>query len=628
MKRRNLILGLGSLSAAGAAGLGTGAFTVGSVDRDATVAVASEDQAYLAMEPSSGPNGAYATQVSANQIGLDFSKSNQTGAGGEGVNSEGEFHFDDVFTITNQATQTLYVWVNFSGGSQFDDSNVWLYPNADRQDRLNDGSNNVLGLTPGETANIGVHVDTHGVGTEETLTMTVRADTDKPNGSGAVDGAGDDFAVVTENPTESNEYGTLQGAIDNVSGSTIVVKPGTYTGTVDIAGFDDLTIRSDGDGAIVRPASTLNWGPETNFSGRTTGVRVVNSTGVTFENLTFDFEGINDTTITGLLFWESTGNLVGNIVKNMSNANDAVDITSYLGTNDPGSSSYSDASRARIEFRNNEFVETGRIGVNAEAVVENNTFETTDAGYAVDLGSESTGEIRNNVIHGYKTPFSTGAESGGIYIENAYPHQSVSGLTKNVLVENNEVYDCQYGVAVGNEWNGIGGDVDIEVTLTGNEIYNNTLAGVVVTDEDASAGSSVTLVGSENIVRNNTSQSGTSYGYRIFEFSQEDDQGNVIPGSEDDGNITVNLSSEVVSENDVGIIVESDVSSPTSFQSIAVTNSNIVNNATAVNNTVSNLTIDATNNWWGDAAGPGSTGPNNVTGSVDTGSPASSSYSL
>ncbi|MFB6123689.1 MAG: hypothetical protein ABEJ78_09560 [Haloferacaceae archaeon] len=237
MKRRNLILGLGSLSAAGAAGVGTGAFSLGEVDRDATVAVASEDQAYLAMEPSPGPNGAYATTGGAGEIGLDFSGTG--GQNGSGVNSEGEFYFDDVFRIENQGTQTVYVWANFSNGTQFDDSNLYLYPNGARQTRLNDGPNSVLTLAPGESAEIGVYIDTDSTSTTsdgssgETLDVTIRADVDKPGSSGSVGPGGDEALVVDDDP-DNGDFSSIQAAITNASSTTIIIEPGTYDESVTV----------------------------------------------------------------------------------------------------------------------------------------------------------------------------------------------------------------------------------------------------------------------------------------------------------------------------------------------------------------------------------------------------------
>jgi hypothetical protein len=279
MKRRNVILGLGSLSAAGA-GVGTGAFSLGTVDRNADVTVANENNAYLAMAPSSGPNGNYATQGSnGNEIGLDFSGANNQN--GSGVNGGGEFYFDNVFTVQNQGSQTLYVWVNFSG-STFDDSNLYLYPNGARDTELNDGSNSVLTLAPGENATIGVYIDTNSVSTgQQTPTMTVRADVDNPNpGNSDPVGPGGDEALVVSQDDNKGDFDTIQGAIDKASGTDILVQPGTYQEELDIPGGNSasdvqgLTLRStQGPGQTTIEANAQNDNEAITIDG-VSGVRI------------------------------------------------------------------------------------------------------------------------------------------------------------------------------------------------------------------------------------------------------------------------------------------------------------------------------------------------------------------
>jgi hypothetical protein len=225
MKRRTLLIGLGGIAGAGGA-VGSGAFTSVSARRDLEVQIADDDEALLAMEPSGGPNGEFAT-LSDGTVALDFSG---TDAGGEGVGVDSVYDFDDVFRITNQGTQTVYVWVTFDfAGSSLDRESLWLYPDSNPETRLNDGDNSVVGLPVGETLTVGVHVETDALSQDQSLTATVHADVDKPDDSGATDVVGGDFVVVTENPSESNEYGSLQAAIDDVSGSTVQVEPGTYT---------------------------------------------------------------------------------------------------------------------------------------------------------------------------------------------------------------------------------------------------------------------------------------------------------------------------------------------------------------------------------------------------------------
>lgn len=253
MKRRNLLIGIGSFAAAGAA-VGTGAFSTAEASRDVSVQVANENNAFLSIKPSNTSNGQFATQGSSDdQIGLDFSGS---GNSGTGVGQDSVYNFDDVFRIANQGTQTVYVWSRLSGGSKFDNSNFYLYPNGARETELRDNSNSVLTLSPGESAKIGVHIDTGSISTgSDSLTATIRADVDKPGNSGSVGPGGDEALVVSKTP-DAGDFSSIQNAIDSADGTTIIVEPGTYEERPEIpAGKSGLTLRGAGEGEVTIDAS-------------------------------------------------------------------------------------------------------------------------------------------------------------------------------------------------------------------------------------------------------------------------------------------------------------------------------------------------------------------------------------
>jgi hypothetical protein len=237
-------------------------------------------------------------------------------------------------------------------------------------------------------------------------------------------------------------------------------------------------------------------------------------------------------------------------------------------------------------------VDTGRLGIcthdYVSATITGNTFykTTDDFGYAIEMGSQSTGVIRDNTIYGYDTPAaSDGSNSAGIYIENAFTG-GTSGVTKTVLLDNNEVYGCQWALYVGNEFDTYAGDVDINVTLNDNDFHDNVDGGAAITDEDKEDGSSVSVSGGGNTLTNNG-----GYGYYIF--------------SAGDGDITVSLADEIVTGHDKGVYVEDTGSPSTSSYNVAITMSDISSNTTAgIDNTVSGLTLDAECNWWGNLRGP------------------------
>ncbi|QKY20961.1 right-handed parallel beta-helix repeat-containing protein [Halolamina sp. CBA1230] len=249
MDRRKFIAGIGALSAAGA--VGTGAFTSASADRTVSVSVAGDASAFLAMDTSGTANGEFAS-INSDQIELDFSESS---AGGDGLGLDSTYEFDDVFRITNQGTQPVYVWANFSGGS-LDDDDIWFYPDSNSDRELNDGTNEVVTLPVGETVEVGVHIDTStlsSTGTEN-LTATLSASVGVPNSSSPTDPSGEDAAVVSENP-DDGEYSSIQTAINEVDGTTIYVEDGVYDEQLRI-GKDDLTIEGESrDGVIIRPTS-------------------------------------------------------------------------------------------------------------------------------------------------------------------------------------------------------------------------------------------------------------------------------------------------------------------------------------------------------------------------------------
>jgi len=108
MKRRNFIVGLGALSAGSAAALGTGAFSSVEAERDVSVELADDAQAYLAIEGTSD----YAEENEDGVLELEFGDLEE---GGDGVGEDSSYFFGsgnpdrNVFTVQNQGTQTVEV---------------------------------------------------------------------------------------------------------------------------------------------------------------------------------------------------------------------------------------------------------------------------------------------------------------------------------------------------------------------------------------------------------------------------------------------------------------------------------------------------------------------------------------
>jgi len=110
MQRRNLLIGMGSLAAGGAATIGTGAFTSVRAERSINVSTAGDVDAYLGLDASTS---VYAEQISG-QLELQFDGSN-SGQNGDGLNANADTLFTDVFRIENNGTNDIRVQIKNEG---------------------------------------------------------------------------------------------------------------------------------------------------------------------------------------------------------------------------------------------------------------------------------------------------------------------------------------------------------------------------------------------------------------------------------------------------------------------------------------------------------------------------------
>lgn len=101
MNRRNFVIGLGALSAGGAATVGSGAFSTADVNRDVTIETAGDDDALLALRPE---DDEFAELDADDNLALSFTENTE---GGEGVAPDSTYFFADVFSVENQGTQEV-----------------------------------------------------------------------------------------------------------------------------------------------------------------------------------------------------------------------------------------------------------------------------------------------------------------------------------------------------------------------------------------------------------------------------------------------------------------------------------------------------------------------------------------
>lgn len=115
--RRDMLLGAGALVAGGGAVLGTGAFTSVQAERTASVETASDENALLSFAPNDtygGNAGEYITESDINTMEMSF----------EAVNRNAVTRFENLFTVGNQGTQEIELWVDVDHGVQGTDP-IW-----------------------------------------------------------------------------------------------------------------------------------------------------------------------------------------------------------------------------------------------------------------------------------------------------------------------------------------------------------------------------------------------------------------------------------------------------------------------------------------------------------------------
>jgi hypothetical protein len=106
MQRRKFIAGMGSLAAAGAAGVGTGAFSAMSAGREANINVVSDADGLIGLVPEDEEGVVYTTD-NPGELAIDFS--GEGGDAGVNVNSRyiaGSFHHTQVGSGANDVDGT------------------------------------------------------------------------------------------------------------------------------------------------------------------------------------------------------------------------------------------------------------------------------------------------------------------------------------------------------------------------------------------------------------------------------------------------------------------------------------------------------------------------------------------
>jgi hypothetical protein len=134
---------MGSLAAAGAAGIGTGAFTSTRADRAVKVDVTGDGNSYLGLIP----NDDVSVVSTASDGTMSIDLGSDSGHGGTGVSNDAVTRIWPAFQVRNQGSETIYVEIdNPLANSDLTDGGVDLQFLAcdDASDYLLDGNQPVL----------------------------------------------------------------------------------------------------------------------------------------------------------------------------------------------------------------------------------------------------------------------------------------------------------------------------------------------------------------------------------------------------------------------------------------------------------------------------------------------------
>lgn len=201
MERRKFVIGMGSLVAGGAAATGTGAMNVFSADRDATIEVVDDSEAYVGLYPGDDDQ---VTDSDSTESG-GYAKLNDSGALEitiDELNPEAETKFINVFRIANQVSDDDVDWggspevglsFSLSGGNA---SAVEVLVHKGVGSTVNDdgtgydasftggsGDGDVGVLTTGTVAQVDLQIDTSGLDDGDSIADTLTVNAEEPEGT-------------------------------------------------------------------------------------------------------------------------------------------------------------------------------------------------------------------------------------------------------------------------------------------------------------------------------------------------------------------------------------------------------------------------------------------------------------
>ena len=179
MRRRKVLAGLGSLAAGGAAVMGTGAFGSVQADRDVSVNVANDPNAFVGLSPAGGADFA-----EDNGGTVEFNFDENAGALGNGLNANADTYIGPELKITNQGQDAFQLLLDVSDVDDKLDTgslSFYIHTNSYPDDDVRGAFGGTVKAIPPNNGNQGVILT--------------------PGGSVILGGA---FRDITENPANVN----------------------------------------------------------------------------------------------------------------------------------------------------------------------------------------------------------------------------------------------------------------------------------------------------------------------------------------------------------------------------------------------------------------------------------------
>jgi hypothetical protein len=179
-KRRKFIVGMGALASGSAAAVGTGAFNFANVERRANMQVAPSDgDAFLALNDTSD----YAISGNNNTLQLAFDE--DADVTGSGINQSSDYSFTSVFSIRNQGSQPVGVWIEDSRQDGTGDAVNWFAADSESNTDFStsmEGPGNTYQLDVGEVVYVNITIITTDMNNFDDLPDTVNVKADASQG--------------------------------------------------------------------------------------------------------------------------------------------------------------------------------------------------------------------------------------------------------------------------------------------------------------------------------------------------------------------------------------------------------------------------------------------------------------